>query len=99
MSIWGLTVIVALAIAMLSMLGLIWLQKRQKEAYSHCFWKGFLTVFLLIIAVFVTLKITGVIQKAMLYGLPIAFGAGSLAGLLTEIIRNRMLNRNFWRKC
>lgn len=99
MSIWGLTVIVALAVAMLSMLSLIWLQKRQKETHSHCFWKGFLTVFLLIICVFVTLKITGVIQKAMLYGLPIAFGAGSLAGLLTEIIRNRMLNRNFWRKC
>jgi hypothetical protein len=99
MSTWGLTVMIALAMALLSMLALLWIQKKQKEPYSNCFWKGFLVVFLLVIVVFVTLKMTGVIQKAMLYGLPIAFGAGSLAGLITEIVRNRLLNKNFWRKC
>jgi hypothetical protein len=99
MSTWGLTVMIALAVALLSMLALLWIQKKQKEPYSHCFWKGFLAAFLIIIVVFVALKMTGVVQKAMLYGLPIAFGAGSLAGLITEFVRNRFLNKDFWKKC
>ena len=99
MSTWGITVIVSLVVAMISMGVLFWIQQKQKEPYSYCFWKGFLVVFLIVVIIFVALKITGHIQKAMFYGLPVAFGAGSLVGLLTEIVRNRLYKKGFWKNC
>ena len=99
MSTWGIIVIIALATALLSILALLWLQRRQKEPYSHCFWKGFLVAFIGVTVIFVTLQLTGIIQQAMLFGLPIAFGLGSLTGLITEIIRNKMTDKDYWKNC
>jgi hypothetical protein len=99
MSIWGITVVIAVVIALFSILALLWLHRRRKEPYSHCFWKGFLAAFLGVTIIFATLRLTGVIHLAMLSGLPFAFGIGSLTGLITEIIRNKMTNKDFWKNC
>lgn len=81
------------------MILLVLLQRKKKEPYSHCFWKGFLIGFLLMAGILVALRLAGVIHMAMIFGLPIAFGAGCVTGLVTEIIRNRMMDKGFWKNC
>jgi len=99
MSSWGLTVIISLGIALFSMLALVWLRGRNRKHGSNCFWKGFLGAFLLTALVFALLAWTGHVKSYLIFALPIALAAGSLAGLVMEIIRNKMAGREFWKNC
>lgn len=99
MSLWGVTVIISLVIALISMLALVYLRGKNRRPYSNCFWKGFLLAFLLTAAVFAVLAWTGRVEQYMIFGLPVALAVGSLAGLILEIIKNKMTDNNFWKNC
>jgi hypothetical protein len=99
MSPLALTVTLSLAAGLSSMILLVLLHRKNNEPYSHCFWKGFLIGFLLVAGILVALRLTEMIHMAMIFGLPIAFGAGCVTGLFSEIIRNRMMDKGFWKNC
>jgi len=99
MSPWGITVIVSLAIALLSMLSLIFLRGRNRKNYSNCFWKGFFLAFVITSVVFAALASADLVKRPLILVLPVALAVGSLAGLLLEIIRNKLADRDFWKKC
>ena len=99
MTAWGITVLVALAIALLSILALVYLRKKKGKPYSQCFWQGFLGGFLVTVGVYSLLALTGHVHWALVSGVPLALAAGSLAGLALEVTRNRMHRKDFWKNC
>lgn len=99
MSTWILIVLISLLVALLSLAVLAWIHMKAKAPYSQCFWKGFLVAFVLVTIVFVILRATHVLPVSLVFGLPVALCMGSLTGLLAEVIRNRMMGKNFWKNC
>ena len=99
MSPWGITVLVSLAIALFSMLALVYIRGRDRKNYSNCFWKGFFLSFLLTTAVFAILAATGRMRHSLILALPVALAVGSVGGLVLEFIRNRLMHKDFWKRC
>lgn len=95
----ALIVSLSLAVGLISMGLLLLLHRRNKEPYSHCFWKGFLVGFSGVALILVVLRLTGMLNMALIFGLPVAFAVGCLAGLFTEIVRNTMMHKGFWKNC